>query len=215
MSVQVDISILELLSSKICHDLISPIGAVNNGIEFMTEMGADAGDEATDLIAFSAQQASAKLQAFRMAYGAGGADGSLKPEDVHKSIQAIIGAEDKLTQSWDPYGELGYEDRPDAFCKILICAMLLAMECLPKGGELVVSAGDQTGQTLVKAGGENAGIRNMMEEALALDIHKDELEPKHVHAYMTGLLAQAYDFKVSVSVTDTDSVILLLELPSA
>jgi hypothetical protein len=92
---------------------------------------------------------------------------------------------------------------------------LLAMECLPKGGELVVSAGDQTGQTLVKAGGENAGIRNMMEEALALDIHKDELEPKHVHAYMTGLLAQAYDFKVSVSVTDTDSVILLLELPSA
>jgi histidine phosphotransferase ChpT len=214
MSVQVDISILELLSSKICHDLISPIGAVNNGIEFMTEMGADAGDEATELIAFSAQQASAKLQAFRMAYGAGGADGSLKPEDVHKSIQGIVGAEDKITQSWDPYGELGYEERPDAFCKILICALLLAMECLPKGGELSVEAGAMAGQTLVHARGANAGARDMMAEALALGI-KDELEPKHVHAYMTGLLAQAYDFKVSISDTAPDSVTLLLELPSA
>ena len=215
MSAQVDISILELLSSKICHDLISPIGAVNNGIEFMTEMGADAGDEATDLIAFSAQQASAKLQAFRIAYGAGGADGSLKPEDVHKSIQAIIGAEDKITQSWDPYGELGYEDRPDAFCKILICAMLLAMECLPKGGDLTVSAGEQNEQTLLKASGTNAGAREMMEEALDLGIHKDELEPKHVHAYMTGLLAKAYDFKISISDTAPDSVTLIIELPSA
>jgi len=72
MSVTIDTDILELMASKVCHDLISPIGAVNNGIEFLTEMGPDAGEEVTDLIAFSASQASAKLKAFRMAYGVGG-----------------------------------------------------------------------------------------------------------------------------------------------
>ena len=124
MSVTIDTGILELLASKVCHDLISPIGAVNNGIEFLTEMGPDAGEEVTDLIAFSAGQASAKLKAYRMAYGAGGADDSIKPEEVHEAIQAIVGAEDKVTQEWDPYGDLGYEDRPKAFCKILVSAFV-------------------------------------------------------------------------------------------
>ncbi len=214
MSVNVDISILELLSSKICHDLISPIGAVNNGIEFMTEMGADAGDEVTDLIAFSAQQASAKLQAYRMAYGAGGSDNSIKPEDVHKIIEAIVGAEDKIKQNWDPYGDLGYEERPDAYCKILICGMLLAMDCLPKGGEIIVCAGNP-GETLIKVTGENAAARPMMNEALICGISPDDLGPKHIHAYVTGLLAKTYNFKISISDSDLNSVTLLLALPSA
>lgn len=54
MSDTITISMLELLSSKICHDLINPIGAVNNGIEFMEDMGPDAGPEARELIAYSA-----------------------------------------------------------------------------------------------------------------------------------------------------------------
>ena len=101
MSNTIDTGILEILSSKICHDLISPIGAVNNGIEFLTEMGPDAGEEVTDLIAFSANQASAKLKAYRMAYGAGGADDSIKPEEVDQAIEDIISAEGKIKQDWD------------------------------------------------------------------------------------------------------------------
>jgi histidine phosphotransferase ChpT len=85
----IDVAMLEVLASKICHDLISPIGAVNNGVELIEDMGPDAGPEATALIAFSAQQASAKLQAFRMAYGIGGADSNIKPEDVHKAIELL------------------------------------------------------------------------------------------------------------------------------
>lgn len=119
MSVTIDTDILELMASKICHDLISPIGAVNNGIEFLTEMGPDAGEEVTDLIAFSASQASAKLKAYRMAYGAGGADDSIKPEEVHRAIEDIVGAEKKIVQEWDPYAPLGYEDRPKAFARCL------------------------------------------------------------------------------------------------
>lgn len=213
MSTSIDIDILELMASKVCHDLISPIGAVNNGVEFL-EDGAD--DEVVELIAFSAGQASAKLKAYRMAYGAGGADDSIKPEEVHEAIQDIVGAEDKVTQEWDPYGELGYgDDRPKAFCKMLICGFLLAMECLPKGGTLSVSAGQNTGETLIKASGENASIRGASAEALALTIAKEDLEPKYVHPYITGLLAKSYGYTLSIRDGGEGGVSISISLPSA
>lgn len=213
-SVTVDTGILELLTSKVCHDLISPIGAVNNGIEFLEEMGAEAGEEVTGLIAFSAAQASAKLQVFRMAYGAGGADAAIKPEDVHEAMQAMIGAEKKITQDWDPHGDLGFEDRPDAFAKILMCALLLGIECLPKGGALSVGASKAPGQTQVTAKGENANIRERSASALSLDIPREALEPKYVHAYMTGLLAKTYGYTIAIAEDGEDKVIITLGLPT-
>jgi histidine phosphotransferase ChpT len=216
ISVPLDTGILELVCSKVCHDLISPIGAVNNGVEFLEDMGAEAGEEVTNLIAYSAQQASAKLQAFRMAYGAGGADDTIKPEDVHKSIQAIVGADNKIRQEWDAWGELGYGmDRPHAFCKILICALLLGIECLPKGGVLAVTAGAQAGTTVVTATGTDAQVRGAGAKALAGELHRDALEPKYVHPYLTGLLAKTYGFNVSFGDSAADSVTIILTLPSA
>ncbi len=74
---------LEVLASRVCHDLISPVGAVHN-VEFLQETGIEGGADAIALIAHSAQQAAAKLQIFRLAYGAGGRDPNIKPEDVEK-----------------------------------------------------------------------------------------------------------------------------------
>lgn len=214
MSVTIDIGILELLSSKVCHDLISPIGAVNNGIEFLTEMGADAGEDVTDLIAFSAGQASAKLRAFRIAYGAGGSDSAIKPEEVYNTIASIIDAEDKITQEWDPHGDLGYgDDRPNAFSKMLICGFLLAFECMPKGGVISVGAG-AGGETVIEAKGADAAVREMTSEALSLSMARETLEPKHVHAYVTGLLAQSYGFTISGEQTAPDTVQIKLTHPA-
>ncbi|MCB1721241.1 MAG: hypothetical protein KDI11_05755 [Alphaproteobacteria bacterium] len=214
MSTAIDTGILELMASKVCHDLISPIGAVNNGIEFLTEMGPDAGEEVTDLIAFSASQASAKLKAYRMAYGAGGADDSIKPEEVHQAIEDIVGAEKKIVQEWDPYGPLGYEDRPKAFCKMLICALLLGMDCLPKGGILKVEAGESNGSTLLIASGQDAGIREQTAQALDLSMSREMLGPKYVHPYITGLLAQSYGYKITI-LKHEGSVHIVLTLPDA
>ncbi|MCB1563556.1 MAG: hypothetical protein KDJ75_08290 [Alphaproteobacteria bacterium] len=207
----VDIHVLEILASKICHDLISPIGAVNNGIEFLEEMGADAGDEVVELIAFSAGQASAKLRAYRMAYGAGGADTSIKPEDVHAVIEAMVGAEKKIVQKWDPYAPLGPAERPAGLCKILVSALLLAMDCLPKGGELSVE-GQGEDSIIVTARGENAGLREGVGKALSLDIADRDVEPKVVHAYVTGLLARRYGLRVSAA-GDEGGVRLTIGVP--
>lgn len=195
MSNNIDIHILELLASKICHDLISPIGAINNGLEILEELGPDAGPDVTGLIAFSAAQASAKLQAYRMAYGAGGADSHIKPEDVYNAIEAIVAEEKKIVQNWDPHGPLGPDEYPTGFCKMLISALLLAMECLPKGGTISVNAGDNNG-TIIRAEGENAGLREGTEEALNLKISSENMEPKFMHAYISGLLASHYNFTI-------------------
>ena len=195
MSTEIDFEIMELLTSKICHDLISPIGAINNGMELIEELGMDAGEEALELIGYSAAQSSAKLQAYRMAYGAGGGDSSIKPEDVHKSIEAIVGAEKKITQEWDPYAPIGPDERPEGFAKVLTCALLLCMDCLPKGGTLSVSV-TENGSILVTAAGTDCSTRNDMESCLNLSFEKSKLEPKHIHAYVTGLIAKHYDHDI-------------------
>jgi histidine phosphotransferase ChpT len=202
MSAKIDAGMLELLSSKICHDLISPIGAVNNGLELFNELGPSAGPEATELIAYSAAQASAKLQAFRMAYGAGGANSNLKAEDVLKTIGQLIRADKKISQQWDPYADLGTPQSKPGFYKILTCVLLLGIEALPKGGSLSVTGyGDST---IITAKGTGAGLRPHARDALDMKIKTDDLEPHDVHAAMTALMATHYNFSVTVGKTADD-----------
>lgn len=214
MGQQIDTAFLEILASKVCHDLISPIGAIANGIEFMEEMGADAMDDAIDLLKFSATQASAKLQAYRMAYGAGGGDVSIRPEDVHKSFGKFIELDKKITQDWDPHAPLGPEERSDGFSKLLICALLLCCECLPKGGTIsVTKAGEDL--TAISAQGPDATLKSPMDQALTNDMNQETLEPRYVHAYMCGLMAKKYGFDLRVAKNDGGAVEFHLQSPTA
>ncbi len=208
-----DSRVLELLASRICHDLVSPVGAVNNGVEFLEEIGADALEDSLALIKYSAQQASAKLQAFRIVYGAGGRDPNIKPEDIQRAFSGLISADGKITQTWDPYGPLGPKGNPDGFCKMLMGGLIMAMECLPRGGTISVRPGDE-GQTVVTAEGQDAGIREHVEDALNRSIPVDNLEPKLVHPYMLSTLAESYGFQVSIRASGPGKVEILLQSPS-
>ena len=207
----INMDLLEMMASKLCHDLISPIGAINNGLEIMDELGPDAGTEVTDLIAFSANQASAKLKAYRLAYGAGGSDSNLKPEDAYNAIQSIVGAEDKVTQNWNPHDSLGFTDEfPKGLCKMLTATLLLALESLPKGGKIAVTSGAD-GTVIVKANGENAGMRGNSHQALMLRQDISTLEPKYVHPTMTGLIAKHYNFTIEVTEDGDDCIQFILK----
>lgn len=65
---QIDLRVLELLASKICHDLVSPVSAINNGVELIEDIGGSVVDEAMKLIGDSATNASRRLRLFRIAY---------------------------------------------------------------------------------------------------------------------------------------------------
>ncbi len=201
MTTQLTPDILQLMASKICHDLISPIGAINNGIEFMEDMGPDAFEDATSLIGHSAAQASGKLQAYRIAYGMGGADGHIKPEDVKKSIDGMLAGDGRISQDWDEKQPMGIADngveRLPAFCKMLICSILLMIDTLPKGGVIRVQSEGST--TTITAEGENVAFREGILESLNLQMDNADLEPKHSHAILTGLLAQHYGYSFDVA----------------
>ena len=209
-------SVLELLASRICHDLISPVGAINNGVEFMEEMGDDPEQrkDAIGLIAHSASQASAKLQAFRIAYGAGGRDNNVKPEDVQKAFSQLISADGKITQQWDPFGNLGpAKPYPFAFCKMLMCGMMLAMECLMKGGYVMVRPGEAN-QTLIIAEGESVLLRDNVEAALKQEISTEDLDPRLVHPYAISVIAQHYGYTLAIKEKRDDRVCFLLTSPA-
>lgn len=205
MNLNDSIRIMELLASKICHDLISPVGAVSNGVEVLEEIGAE--DDVIELIGFSAAQANAKLRALRLAYGLGGSDDSIRAEEVHKIFGAFIAGENRLTQDWDPYADLGLS-QCEGFAKIMLCALILASEALPKGGILRIKAdGDAM---IVSSEGENAHFREGYVHALEHRIAIDNISPQLVHAYVTGLLSTNYGFHIAVDESQDNFISLRL-----
>lgn len=153
-----------------------------------------------------------------MAYGAGGADNSIKPEDVHGVINEIIMAEEKIRQDWEPDPLIGLSEttgeRPDGFGKIMICAFLLAMDALPKGGTLGLNALSQT-DIEITARGENAAFRERFDEAISLAMSEDDLSPKFIHPYAMGLFCEQYGFQVSLDSAVDGAAVIKLKLPSA
>jgi histidine phosphotransferase ChpT len=173
-------------------------------------------DDGLELVAYSASQSAAKLSAFRMAYGAGGRDPNIKPEEVQKVFGELIRGEGKVSQTWDPYGNLGPNSNnrafPPAFCKMLMCSMMLAMECLPKGGYISVRpAGDQA--STIIAEGEGAIVRDQVEDALAQSIAPEDLDPRLVHPFAISVLAKAYGYTLSIKSQSEGRIEFTLDCP--
>lgn len=202
----VDSTVLELLASRICHDLISPVGAVHNGVEFLEEIGAgDGAADAIGLIAHSANMASAKLQVFRLAYGAGGRDPNITPEDIYKAFDNMITADGKVRQDWDPKASLfGEGERPLGFCKVLMGALLLAQETLLKGGTIGVMPANNGVHVVAK--GEHATLRSQVREALGLLLSPDSLDPRLVHPYVLSIIARQYGFTIAIATEEPGQI---------
>ncbi|HRC26536.1 MAG TPA: histidine phosphotransferase family protein [Alphaproteobacteria bacterium] len=192
------VRLLELVASRICHDLISPVSAMANGLEFMEEAGPDALPDAMDLLRFSSGVASAKLRALRMAYGAGGSDPSIRLEDVRDVVADLTRADGKITQEWDFSSLPKAGQTPVGFAKILMCGLLLAIESLPRGGTIRIS-GDGASSAQIHAKGPDAGPREKVEAALSGLVPLDMMEPKLIHPHLTSLLARAYGFSVTIA----------------
>lgn len=209
--VSIDSRVLEILASRLCHDLISPVGAVHNGVEFLQEMGLDSGEEAVSLIAHSAGQAAARLQIFRIMYGAGGRDGNIKPAELKKLFGDLVDADGKVKQDWNPQ-DISATDRPQGFCKMLLGAMMLAMESLPKGGTVRVVNGDH-GAVIVTATGADAAPRPQTADALARALPADDLDPRLVHPFVMGILTAQYGYSLRCGPQEKDQTSYILASP--
>ena len=206
MSTDTTTRIVELIASKICHDLISPVGAVSNGVEILEEIGAD--DDVTSLISFSAAQASAKLKTMRLAYGMGGSDESIKLEDVHKTFEDFVSGDNRVTQNWDPHLDISFEPQK-GFPKILTCALMMAADSLPKGGTLEITP-EEEHTIVIKAIGENASFREGVIDAFNGEKEAEHLDPKLIHPYLTSLFAAKYGFQLTLEPSADNFICLRL-----
>lgn len=183
--------VLELIASRICHDLVSPVGAVNNGVELMQELGEDAGDEAVQLIASSAQQASIRLKAFRLSYGAAGTDKNIGFKDIRDAFTDLLG-QGRIQAEFEPDLGVKFSMPPRGFFKILLNLLVLAEECNHGEGKIAVSALEGNKGLRVMVTGNHAGFRDGAEAALKGETKPDDLDPRSVHAYVTGRFAEYF-----------------------
>ena len=146
-----------LLCSRVCHDLISPVGAIVNGIEVLEEEKDEATKEfALDLIKRSAATASAKLQFCRIAFGAAGSAGAQIDLGDAETITRGFMEDDKTKIAWNLPRALLAKNR----VKLLLNMLIIAGQAIPRGGKITVDpigAGDSVGFK-VAAAGTNAKI---------------------------------------------------------
>ncbi len=175
-----DTRTMEVLVSRICHDLISPVSAVSNGAELIADMGLASADDAFDLIRSSALAASIKLQAFRLAYGAGGSEWHVSMDDVQKAFGDYLGLEHRYKLEWAIIGSALPQPLPRGFPKMGMLVLIWAMESLPKGGKVSIRAerdSDERFSLIIEAQGDNAALREGVEEAFAGTTPSDMLNP--------------------------------------
>lgn len=181
--------LVSLLCSRLCHDLVSPVGAVTNGLEVLAdETEAELREMAMRLITQSADRAANKLQFARLAYGSsGGPGGMIDMGEAKKVILAVL-EDHKVALEWQCHS--GPVSRMSA--KLLVNATFLAAEALPRGGKVIASlsiAGGITNLEIAANGPRIMPIEGML-EILSGDKSVSELAPRAAQAYYTGLIAR-------------------------
>jgi histidine phosphotransferase ChpT len=196
MDVMLHPRVLELVASRICHDLVSPVGAVNNGVELMQELGEDAGDEAVKLISDSAQQASIRLKAFRLSYGAAGTDKNIGFKEIREAFSDLLKA-GRVQAEFEPDLGVKFSMPPRGFFKCMLNLLVMAEECNHGEGKIAISALEGNKGIRILVTGKNPGFREGAEAALKGDTTPENLDPRSVHAYITGRFAAYFGFNLA------------------
>jgi histidine phosphotransferase ChpT len=182
-----------LLCSRVCHDLISPTGAIVNGLEVLEDSkDEETRDFALALIKKSAGQAAARLQFCRLAFGAAGSAGAEINLGDAESVARGFVEDDKTKLAWNLPRALAPKNR----VKLLLNLLLVATQAIPRGGTLSVE-GDPSQGFRITARGMNARIPQPAERFLT-GAAVDGVDAHAIQPYYAALLAQDCGLRVSL-----------------
>jgi histidine phosphotransferase ChpT len=185
-----------LLCSRVCHDLISPIGAITNGLEVLEEEDSEEMKAvALDLIKKSAEQASAKLQFARLAFGAAGSAGAeIDIADAEKVATGLMAGE-KAELGWAAPRALMAKNR----VKLLLNVLLLAIGAVPRGGKIEVTVSEPVEAPTFRfeCSGPNARVPPALDRLVVGDIAGQVMDAHAIQPYYAGLLARLSRMRVS------------------
>jgi histidine phosphotransferase ChpT len=196
-----------LLCSRVCHDIISPVGAITNGLEVLDEEGSDEETKnfAFELIRKSASQASAKLQFARLAFGAAGSVGAeIDLADAEKVARGFMAGE-KAEISWEAPRALMAKNR----VKLILNLLLLAIGAVPRGGSIkvTISGPVDAPDFRLECSGPSARIPAAFEKLVPGDIAGIAIDAHAVQPYYAGLLARLSRMRINAALEGAAVVI--------
>lgn len=205
-------NLASLLCARICHDLVSPVGALTAALEvFGDDDNIDMRDDAMELIKLSAGQASAKLQFLRLAFGAGGsAPGILSCDELKKlSLDVFDGG--KVGINWNV--EADGLDKPAG--RILLNLVMLGMQVIPRGGTMNIEATANDTETNINlvCTGMKARLEPNIVKTLAGGAPEDGFDGRNVQPFYTGMIARESNGLVTASIED-ETVTLSAVIPA-
>lgn len=200
-----------ILCSKLCHDLVSPVGALANGVELLAdEDDEEMRREALKLLEMSAAQASRRLSFYRLAFGAsGGAARPITLDEAH-AVVADYFADGKIELDW----RVSRIELDKKAVKLLLNLILLAQEALIRGGRLEVDLAPRGAGLRLEVRARGAGAMVHDDVARILDDRAETLElaPRHGPAILAAGLAEDLGGTLGISQTADDQVAIVAEL---
>ena len=195
-----DMDLAALVSSRICHDLISPVGAIANGLEVLAENpDEEMRKVAITLIENSARQASGKLQFARLAFGAAGSAGmEIAMGDAGDLAANLIADDARVSLKWNAPNVT----RPKAEVKLALNLFTIALTCIPRGGEIVVDADDSS--ITLKATGRKACLPERTARVLTGEEPASGMDAHKVQPYYTLRLVEQAGYALEIEQGEDD-----------
>lgn len=201
-----EVSALELaalMCSRVCHDVISPVGAITNGLEVLADDDdPEMRGHAMELIAKSAAQASAKLQFARLCFGAAGSAGAELDLQDAKSVAEGLMMGERATLVWDaPAATIGKD-----YVKLLLNMILIGMAAIPRGGEVAVSVDGDLAKPILRVRSVGQAARIPEETAKFLGGRAPDrfLDARAAQPYFTGLVARSLGLSIDARMDGDD-----------
>ncbi len=188
-----------LLCSRLCHDLLSPVGALNNGLELLADETDPAMRErCMELLADSARVSASKLKFFRLAFGAAGGFGEMVATDeARRAIEGLIAENKRIDLHW----AVEEASMPKTAIKVLMNLALMASESLVRGGRMEIGGEDNDGhlEIVVKIEGGRIVLDPEIRRTLIEGEGVHDVTPRAAAAYMINTLVSEAGGTVLVS----------------
>jgi histidine phosphotransferase ChpT len=190
-----DLQVLELVCSRLCHDLISPVGAVGNGLELMAEESDhELLEDARRLVEDSSRRAAALLQLYRCAYGNAGNQPAFGVNEAVRLAKDGIDPNRVGLQA----NVAGGIEWPAGYGKLVLNCILSAAEWLPRGGALSIAVPGGDGFT-IQAEGQQAACPADAARLMRLDRAGIEMSAHNIQPYLTGIIAARQHFRLEAT----------------
>lgn len=206
------LDLASLLCSRLCHDMLSPVGALSNGLELLVEeKDPEMRQRCFELLEQSAKASADKLKFFRLAFGAAGGFGDSVPvNEARALIDALAGSNGRVAVNW----MFGVDSLAKPAVKTLLNLALIGLDSLVRGGTLDIGAEvhGQAIEIVVRAAGQRVAFDPAVGQALEGTLPAGELTSKTAPAAMVQQLAAAVGGGVQVHVT-AESLVMGAVLP--